>query len=409
MFPVAILAGGLATRLRPLTETIPKALIDINGEPFLAHQLRLLRQGGVTRVVLCLGHLGEKVRDFAGDGRSFGLDIEYSFDGPTLLGTAGAIRRALPLLDDEFFVLYGDSYLPCDYCGIAGFFRQSGKLGLMTLYRNDGLWDASNVEYSEARLLRYDKVVRTPAMRHIDYGLGTFRAEVFASLPEQRVHDLATIYQDLLRRNQLAGYEVAERFYEIGSRSGIQELETYLAASKRRAVFLDRDGVLNEAIVRERRPYPPSNLAELKIVPDAPAALSRLKRAGFLLIVITNQPDVARGTQTRKAVEELNTAVRTALPVDDFYVCFHEASDECGCRKPKPGLLLAAAAERNIDLRRSFMIGDRWRDIDAGATSGCRTVLIDCHYDERAPESTPDFRTTSLNAAVEWILVESPP
>lgn len=409
MFPVAILAGGLATRLRPLTETVPKALIELGGEPFLAHQLRLLRERGVARVVLCVGYLGEKIRDFAGDGRRFGLAIEYSFDGARLMGTGGAIRRALPLLGEAFFVLYGDSYLPCDYRAVERAFQEARKLGLMTVFRNEGRWDASNIEFSESRIVRYDKVNSTPDMHHIDYGLGAFRSAIFEELAEGQVHDLAALYQDLLHRDQLAGYEVPERFYEIGSPAGIQELEAYLAASKRRAVFLDRDGVLNEAIVREQRPYPPSGLAEFRIVPDAAMALRRLKDAGFLLIVVTNQPDVARGSQTREAVEELNAAIQAALPVDNFYVCFHDRADGCGCRKPKPGLLLEAAAYRNIDLQRSFLIGDRWRDIDAGAAAGCLTVLIDYHYRERQPENAPDYRAGSLSDAVEWILAAATP
>jgi histidinol-phosphate phosphatase family protein len=404
MLSVVILAGGLATRLRPLTETIPKALIEINGQPFLAHQLSLLRQHGVTRVVLCVGYLGEQIRDFAGDGRQFGLEIEYSFDGPRLLGTGGAIRRALPLLESGFFVLYGDSYLPCDYRDVERTFLQAGTLGLMTVFRNNGRWDASNVAFSEGRIERYDKQSHAPEMEFIDYGLGAFRSSVFESLIEDQVHDLARVYQDLLRTGELAGYEVRERFYEIGSRAGIQELEEYLAASKNRAVFLDRDGVLNEAIVRDRKPYPPNGIADFRIASGAAEALDRLKNAGFLLIVVTNQPDVGRGTQTREAVDELNAIVRTGLPVEDFYVCFHGGHEGCACRKPKPGLLLRAAAERNIDLRRSFLIGDRWRDVDAGAAAGCRTVLIDYDYDERPPENSPDYRAGSLTDAVEWIL-----
>jgi histidinol-phosphate phosphatase family protein len=387
-----------------MTETIPKALIDINGEPFLAHQLRLLKRSGATRLVLCVGYLGESVREFAGDGSKFGLEIEYSFDGPKLLGTAGAIRRALPLLGDAFFVLYGDSYLPCDYRDVENAFRQSGKPGLMTVFRNEGRWDASNIEFSKGQILRYDKRNRTTEMHHIDYGLGAFQASVFDKLAEDQVHDLAAVYQDLLQRGKLAGYEAAERFYEIGSRAGIEELENYLARKKQRAVFLDRDGVLNEATVREGRPYPPANLAELRIIPDAAAALRRLKQAGFLLIVVTNQPDVGRGTQTRGAVEEINAAIRAALPVDDFYVCFHDGNVGCDCRKPKPGLLLKAAAEWNIDVGQSFLVGDRWRDIDAGAAAGCRTVLIDYAYRERGPATNPAFCTESLTGAVEWIL-----
>jgi len=404
MLPVAILAGGQATRLRPITETIPKALVEIHGQPFLAHQLRLLAQRGISRVVMCVGYRGEQIRDFAGSGSAFDLEIKYSFDGPRLLGTAGALRRALPLLGESFFVLYGDSYLPCDYQAIEQAFLDADKPGLMTVYRNEGRWDASNIEFSDGRIVRYDKRNRTAEMHHIDYGLGAFRAGVFTALAEDQVHDLAFVYQDLLRRGELAGYEVPERFYEIGSRTGIEELGKYLAGRKQRAVFLDRDGVLNEAIVREGRPYPPANLAELRILPEGAAALRRLKDAGFLLIVVTNQPDVGRGTQAREVVEELNAALRAALPVDDFYVCYHDRADRCECRKPKPGLLVKAAGDRNIDLHGSFMIGDRWRDVDAGAAAGCRTVLIDYGYKEQEPDKGPDWRVSGLIEAVELIL-----
>ena len=229
MLPIAILAGGLATRLRPITETIPKALIEIAGEPFLGHQLRLLSAGGIRHAVLCVGYRGEQVRDFAGDGSAFGLRLEYSFDGPELLGTAGAIKRALPLLGDGFLVVYGDSYLPCDYAAVAQAFLDSGKLGLMTVFGNRGQWDTSNVEFSEGRILAYDKANRTSRMRHIDYGLGAFRREAFDSVPGDRPHDLAILYQSLLRQGQLAAWESSERFYEIGSREGIRELTEFLS------------------------------------------------------------------------------------------------------------------------------------------------------------------------------------
>jgi MurNAc alpha-1-phosphate uridylyltransferase len=228
MLPVAILAGGLATRLRPSTETIPKALIEINGEPFLAHQLRLLRQNGITRAVLCVGYRGGQIQEFAGDGNRFGLHLDYAFDGPQLLGTGGAVRRALPLLGEAFFVLYGDSYLPCDYLAVERKFLSSGKPALMTVYRNEGRWDKSNVEFSGDRILIYDKLQRTPRMEHIDYGLGVLRSTAFDALAEDQPADIAGVYQDLLRRGELAAYEVRERFYEIGSFEGIRELEEFI-------------------------------------------------------------------------------------------------------------------------------------------------------------------------------------
>ncbi len=219
--PVAILAGGLAMRLRPATGQTPKSLLDVNGEPFLAHQLRLLRSRGIERVVLCVGFLGERIRDYAGEGGRFELSIEYSFDGPSPAGTAGAIARALPLLGEEFFVLYGDSYLPCDYRAVAAAFRRSGKRALMTVYRNQNRWDRSNVLFADGAVVAYDKRAPDPAMRHIDYGLGVFRRSAFE--PVTPPYDMAALYQDLLAAGDLAGFEAPERFYEIGSLEGWKE------------------------------------------------------------------------------------------------------------------------------------------------------------------------------------------
>jgi D-glycero-D-manno-heptose 1,7-bisphosphate phosphatase len=170
-----------------------------------------------------------------------------------------------------------------------------------------------------------------------------------------------------------------------------------------RAVFLDRDGVLNRAVVRGGRPYPPGGLGELEVMPDAPAALARLKKLGFLLIVVSNQPDVGRGTQRRAVVEAMNQALRAVLPLDEFRTCYHDDRDDCACRKPKPGLLREASVQHSIDLPRSYLIGDRWRDVDAGAAAGCRTILIDYGYQERGPTGPPDARVETLAAAVEWI------
>lgn len=228
MLSVAILAGGLATRLRPLTEAIPKSLVEINGEPFVWHQLRLLRGYGAGHVVLCLSHLGEQVQESVGDGREFGLDVDYSFDGTMLLGTAGALKRALPLLGESFFVLYGDSYLPIDLRAVETAFHASGKAGLMTVYANHGQWDSSNVELAAGQIVAYDKKLRTERMRHIDYGLGVFRSEAFDMVPGGKPWDLAVLYQDLLRAGKLAAFEAPQRFYEIGSFSGIAELSSYL-------------------------------------------------------------------------------------------------------------------------------------------------------------------------------------
>jgi NDP-sugar pyrophosphorylase family protein len=227
--PVAILAGGLATRLGPLTKETPKCLLDVGGRPFVHHQLERLRREGIEKAVLCLGHLGERVVDAVGDGSAFGLDVAYSFDGPELRGTAGAIRRALPLLGPAFFVLYGDSYLECSYADVQAAYEASGKRALMTVFRNEGKWDTSNVEFRDGRIAAYDKTARTPAMHYIDYGLGVLDRRAMDVVPESGAYDLAAVYREMLRRGELAGFEVTERFYEIGSVAGLEETRAHLA------------------------------------------------------------------------------------------------------------------------------------------------------------------------------------
>lgn len=226
--PVAILAGGLATRLRPITEKIPKSLVPVAGRPFLDHQLEMLHARGIRRAVLCIGYLGEMIEAEFGR-RAHGIELEYSFDGPKLLGTGGAIKRALPRLGSEFFILYGDSYLPIPYAPVAEFFHRSGKPGLMTVYHNRGKYDTSNVVYRDGEIVVYDKKARLPEMHHIDYGLSLFQSGVFDAYAADQVFDLAEVMGRLVREKQLAGYEVLERFYEMGSPAGLAELEERLA------------------------------------------------------------------------------------------------------------------------------------------------------------------------------------
>jgi len=230
--PVAILAGGFATRLRPLTERIPKSLVEIAGKPFAEHQLELLHRSGVTQVVFCVGYLGEMVQAALGDGRRWDMRLHYVFDGPRLLGTGGALKRALPLLGEAFLVLYGDSYLECDYAAVEQVFLLSGKLGLMTVIRNANQWDRSNVLFADGRILRYDKRQPSSDMHFIDYGLGAFHARAFEAYPDDQPLDLATVYQDLVQRDQLAGFVVTRRFYEIGSPEGLEETRQYLEQRK---------------------------------------------------------------------------------------------------------------------------------------------------------------------------------
>jgi len=228
MLTVAILAGGLATRLRPITETIPKALVEVAGKPFIVHQLGYLRVQGISQVVLCVGYRGDMIRDVVGNGASLGLKVSYSEDGPSLLGTGGALAKAIDLLGDHFFVLYGDSFLPLNFSVVQSAYEESKLPALMTVLKNQNQWDKSNVLFVDGQLLEYNKRAPRPEMTYIDYGLGVLSASVLEQYSAGQGFDLADIYQDLSLQGRLAGLEVLERFYEIGSHVGLKETEEYL-------------------------------------------------------------------------------------------------------------------------------------------------------------------------------------
>jgi NDP-sugar pyrophosphorylase family protein len=230
--PVAILAGGQATRLRPLTDRVPKALLPIAGRPFIHWQLELLALQGLTDIVLCVGFLGEEIQAAVGSGASCGVSARYSFDGETPLGTGGALKRALPMLGTAFFVLYGDSYLLCSFAGLQAAYEASPGPALMAVCRNEDRWDLSNVLFRGGRIIEYNKRSPRAGMAHIDYGVSILSSRALDDRPAGAAFDLADLYHDLSLQGELAGLEVAERFYEIGSPRGIDATERYFRASR---------------------------------------------------------------------------------------------------------------------------------------------------------------------------------
>tara|TARA_Y100001960_G_scaffold319300_1_gene390422 strand:+ start:1409 stop:2110 length:702 start_codon:yes stop_codon:yes gene_type:complete len=227
MLPVLILAGGLATRLRPLTEHIPKALVPVAGKPFIVHQLEYLSTQDIRQVILCTGYRATQIKEVVGNGADYGLEVRYSEDGDTLLGTGGAIVKALPLTGSAFFVLYGDSFLPVSFAKVEFQWRRSQSPGLMTVFRNEGQWDSSNVVFEDQMVIEYNKHQPGPGMDYIDYGLAVLSAELFAGRDPLVPFDLADLYHDLSLSRRLAGMQVFERFYEVGSLEGLAEAETY--------------------------------------------------------------------------------------------------------------------------------------------------------------------------------------
>jgi len=231
MFPVVVLAGGLATRLRPITEKIPKSIVSVNNVPFVLYQLKLFQRHGINHIHFCLGHLGEMVKDVV-EKSIFAktMLITYSFDGEKLLGTGGAIKKALPVLPDIFFVTYGDSYLDIQYSSVEYKYSKlaNNNDGLMTVYKNEGKFDTSNVIYYNKKIILYSKNQPEAKMKYIDYGLGILRKNHFDTYPDNTPFDLSEIYENLSKKEKLIGYKIFERFYEIGSVKGIEDLSNYL-------------------------------------------------------------------------------------------------------------------------------------------------------------------------------------
>jgi len=232
MLTVAILAGGLATRLEPILKDTPKSLIEICGKPFIDWQLRLLAQSGINRVVLCTSHKSEMIEKYVGDGTKYGIQINYSKDGPTQLGTGGAIKKATQQLEESFIVLYGDSYLPIDYKSVEGAFKKQNDPALMTIYKNNNELDASNVFFEFGKVKKYSKGSKSSEFNYIDFGLSVFNKSVFSQYKLDDNFDLSETFSALSKANRLAAYEVKDRFYEVGSISGISDFTEYIKRSQ---------------------------------------------------------------------------------------------------------------------------------------------------------------------------------
>jgi NDP-sugar pyrophosphorylase family protein len=230
---MVILAGGLATRMRPLTLQLPKSMLQIKGRPFLEYQLELLKEYEIKDILLCVGYRGELIKDHFGDGRKFGVNLSYSFDGDKLLGTAGALKKAYKLLGENFFLMYGDSYLPYDYQKIERHFRDSVKLSLMVAYRNQNRFDKSNLLIQDGMIKLYDKTLRGENLEYIDAGLSILKKEVLNLVPEEEPYDLEELYRTLISEEEMSAYEVKQRFYQIGSFEGLEEFKNLVEKGER--------------------------------------------------------------------------------------------------------------------------------------------------------------------------------
>ncbi len=429
---VVVLLGGLGTRLKEITKNTPKPMIDINGRPFFYYQMELMKWYGFKNFLFCVGYKGSLVEDYFGDGEKFGVRIEYSYDGDKLLGTGGAIRKALELLEEDFLIIYGDSYMDIDYGEVIYNYRvlkdTENKKGLMTVFKNNNLFDKSNVVFKNNSLICYDKVNITSDMDYIDYGISVLNRSVIEVIPEGHTVDLAEIYTNLVKDRSMAGIEVRKRFYEIGTPSSLEEFKKY--TNKRiytpsPFIFLDRDGTINEIVFNEDTENLDSPLSaeQLVLLPGTEEALKIFKSLGYSLVIVTNQPAAAKGKVTLGKLYEVNSRLKSMLSekgiyLDDILMCAHFPQGkeglkerflikDCNCRKPKPGLLKRAMEKYNVDIEKTYMVGDSHVDVLAGAAVDLKTIFLGrykCDTCQLLGEIKPDFTFKSLLEFAEYLL-----
>lgn len=397
---VVVLMGGLGTRLNDYTKNCPKPLLNIHGQPFFEYQLNLMRQAGFRRFVFCLGYRAEQIEAYFGDGRRFDVQIVYSYDGETLLGTGGAVCKALPLLEEDFLLIYGDSFMDINYFEVVVRYwqgLQSGKKALMTVMRNNNRFDKSNVVYRDGEIILYDKKTQRADMQHIDYGVNVFHRKLFEAYPEGARFDLGNLQNVLSQKRELAGCEVEHRFYEIGHPTSFQEFFDYAYwrwKTSNWAVFLDRDGVINEIVWNDdiEQLDSPLKRAQFQLLPKVIEALRKIQEKGYLIFVVTNQPAAAKGKTTYAELCAINHSFcqemqANGIEIAEVTMCPHYESStpltrehflvhSCDCRKPQPGLVAQILSKYNIDTANSWMVGDSSSDILCGKSIGLNTAFI---------------------------------
>lgn len=367
-----ILAGGLGTRLRPLTLTRPKPMIEFHGHPFLEYLIRMLAEQGVTRVVLLLGYLPNVIRDHFGNGDAFGVRIDYVV-GDVAFDTGRRLKQAEPLLDPAFLLLYCDNYWPMPYRPMWRRFLESDRLAQVTVYRNRDGYTRDNLAVdADGAVTVYDKTRTADGLCGVDIGFILMRREVLELLPADGNPSFeATVYPKLVAERQLGAFETDHRYYSVGDHKRLPVTEAFLA--QRPAIFLDRDGTLNRrmplgAYVR--------SWAEWEWLPGARQAIRALCDAGYRIILVTNQAGIARNELTHDALDDIHARLRADVQavggcITDILVCPHGWNEGCSCRKPAPGMLLEAQRRHHLDLSRTPLIGDDDRDGAAAAAAGC--------------------------------------
>lgn len=383
-----ILAGGRGTRLLPLTLTRPKPMVDIHGRPFLAYLLDQLREQGIERVLLLLGYLPKVVQDYVGDGRAFGLQVDYvvtAVDDET----GPRLRAARALLDDRFFLLYCDNYWPFDLDRMWGQYLRSGAAAQIAVYRNRDGYTKHNLRVdAQGRVALYDKTRSAPGLSGVDIGFAIMPRQVVDALPADNESFEKRAYTALVARGALGAFESDHRYYGPGTLQRLPELQRFLARTP--TVILDRDGTLNRPMGRAEYVTRPEQFVWL---PGAREAVARLSQAGYRVLIATNQPGIARGALTEADLAAIHAKMTTDVKaiggsIDGIYHCPHNWDEGCGCRKPAPGLLFRAQRDFALDLSRTPFFGDDPRDGAAAEAAGAPFIPISTEHPLAAAVNT---------------------
>lgn len=371
-----ILAGGMGTRLRPLTDKIPKPMILLNNRPFLEYLIELLRENGISEIVMLLGYLPEKVVEYFGDGSKFGLNIKYSI-GDVSFETGTRIKNAKILIDDYFLLMYCDNYLPINLEKLVEYYNLHETLGQVTIYSNkDGITKNNILVDDGGYVIKYDRSRKEPGQNGVEIGFFILNKKILKLMPDHNFSFEDEIIPQLINNRELRGYLTDHRYYSIGKLERIPITEKFLKPKK--VIFLDRDGVINKK--------PPKadyvkNWSEFEFLPDAIEAIKLIYQKGYDIYVITNQAGIARGFMDEQDLKNIHENMKNEfekhnIKIKGIYYCPHGWDDGCECRKPKPGMFFQAARDHHIDLTKSIFVGDDERDIQAGNAIGCKTIIV---------------------------------
>ncbi len=431
---VVVLMGGLGTRLKEYTKECPKPLVDVCGKPFFDYSLSLLIHHGFRKFLFLIGYRAEMIEEYYGDGSSRGINIKYCYDGEKLLGTGGAVRRAYDYLEDDFLLMYGDSFMDIDYEEtLYRYFegKSRGMRALMTVLKNDNCFDKSNVVMDGNEILLYDKLKVTPEMNYIDYGVCVYEKSLFAEYEENYKFDIAIIQNRLSLEKKIAAHIVMNRFYEIGSPESLAEFKDYVNHrfnTAHPAVFLDRDGVINEIVFNEdaEQMDSPQKPEQFKLLPGVYEALKKINDLDYYIFIVTNQPGAAKGKSKLKTLYDINTSFvddmkSHGIKIDNVFMCAHYPKalpetreafliKKCNCRKPLPGLILKPKDIYNIDYENSYMVGDSHTDVLAGQQAGVKTIFIGdlkCDACKKLCEISPDYIARDIDKAADIIAGEA--